>query len=443
MAILKAARPRPRVAIVGNFEKDTLVTFQSLFPTIWFFGHFYNLNVNPAELDLIILGNNISFDIPKGPHILNTGVLRKVHVICFSAHLSFLPGPADNTSIVISTKSTTEEYIIPDLPLRTYSLLENDLTKAKSAKGWPQISLKVDHRFAGSIPDEDQKEKLYNSSIVYDPHTNLPFAVSFQRFDSNLGVAWLPNDFFTQASWVEIICSEWAKTDPDSFPKFGDWTKDKKWMVSEEITLLAEMAKLSTELETITSDYKKRIANLNTKLVETMLAVNNGRRKLITAQGDELLDEAAIAFEELGYKVTKVDDVLEEGAPKREDLRIKDLDNLDWEAIVEVRGYEKSGGTTADLNRLSRFARMYLAETGKEPSKIIYVVNGQISLPPQQRQLPIASSPDDVITFGEQDGLIIWTLDLFKILATNPEKLDIPSVRKSIRDTGGRWPSSA
>jgi hypothetical protein len=67
-----------------------------------------------------------------------------------------------------------------------------------------------------------------------------------------------------------------------------------------------------------------------------------------------------------------------------------------------------------------------------------YIVNGQIDLPPSQRQSPLVSSPEDISEFGEQDGLIIWTLDLFQALKTLDTN-DLPKIREEIRNTKGKW----
>jgi hypothetical protein len=75
-------------------------------------------------------------------------------------------------------------------------------------------------------------------------------------------------------------------------------------------------------------------------------------------------------------------------------------------------------------------------------SKLIYVVNGQIELAsPETRQAPFISAPDDVNTFSENEGLIIWTPDFFKILKTLYTGSSQSDIRKSIRESKGRWPS--
>ena len=148
----------------------------------------------------------------------------------------------------------------------------------------------------------------------------------------------------------------------------------------------------------MTTDYKNRILGLEEKFTHTSLLVNKGMRRLITAQSNELLEEVAQSFRELGFSVTLMDEELDDDVPKREDLRLGDPDIKDWEAIVEVRGHAKSSGQASNLNRLpGRFAKLYRAEKGKDPDKLIYVVNGQIeTFSPQLRNEPFSAAPDAV-----------------------------------------------
>ena len=435
MPTIKGLRPRPRVILLGKFEAHIIKAFESLFPTIWEAESTGELNniVSPDEIDLIIISPGVQ------NQMLDNKYYDRAHLICFSNVINRLPGPSADSYIVRSRFSATEECIITDQPLGLYSLLENNLSD-KNAKGRSLLDFQIHVRGADSFSDDLQLTTILEGALLQDPHTRLPFATKFIRLDSKLGIAWLPCGFFDVIPWVEIICQEWAIGDQERLPNFGDWTKYSEWMTHEEELLKLEIDSITDELKALTVDYKKRISELNTTLLETSLHVNKGKRRLISAQGDELLQETATAFEELGYLVRVIDQELEKGIPKKEDLRIQDPDVTNWEAIVEVRGHAKSSGQTSDLGRLSRFARLYHIETGHPPNKLLYVVNGQIELPsPLQRQEPFSSAPDDVAAFGEQDGLIIWTVNLFKILKETSIKGNISEIRKSLRDNTGIW----
>jgi hypothetical protein len=70
-------------------------------------------------------------------------------------------------------------------------------------------------------------------------------------------------------------------------------------------------------------------------------------------------------LELFGFEVTNVDEGLAEGQAKKEDLRVEDGD---WIALCEVKGYSK-GGKLADLQKLNGFGTLYAVETGRPPKR--------------------------------------------------------------------------
>ncbi|MFQ5934560.1 MAG: hypothetical protein ACE5KI_07960, partial [Dehalococcoidia bacterium] len=274
-------------------------------------------------------------------------------------------------------------------------------------------------------------------------HTNSPLAVAFLRKDTKLGVGWLPSLENNHAAWVELLVTQWAQFDKDAFPNFGDWTASPEWMVSEEEQILSNIQALERKKQAVVTEIDKQVGELETKLALTRAKANKGLRRLITAQGEELVDEVAKALKDIGFDVTDVDELVGEKGLKREDLRLRHLGKRgeEWNAIVEVRGYARSGGTTADLLRLNRFAELYEKETGQAPDKRIYIVNGELQLLPSQRQKPLASATDDIDIFADSKGVVIWSVDLFRALkATNPT--DYLALLESIKHARGRWVST-
>jgi len=179
---------------------------------------------------------------------------------------------------------------------------------------------------------------------------------------------------------------------------------------------------------------------LSTKLTVAKAKANNGLRRLLTAQGQELVDEVVKVLRDIGFSVTDVDKLVGEQKPKREDLRLSHSEKggKQWNAIVEVRGHTRSGGSPADLLRLDRFARLYQNEAGQVPDKRIYIVNGQLELLPSQRQEPLGSATEELQVFQENDGILIWSVDLFRVMkATKPS--DYPALIESIKNGWGRW----
>jgi len=243
-----------------------------------------------------------------------------------------------------------------------------------------------------------------------------------------------------QAAWVEVLVTQWAQSDKESFPSFGDWTGSPEWMVAEEEQILSKIRALEEKKRKSIIEIEKQIGELTTELALAKTNANNGQRRLITAQGQELVDEVAKALKAVGFDVTDVDELVAGKGPRREDLRLghSTKEGEEWNAIVEVRGYARSGGNTADLLRLDRFAKLYKNETGREPDKLIYIVNGELELLPSQRQEPMVSATEDLQIFSESGGILIWSVDLFRALkATDPS--NYPALLESIKRAQGRW----
>ncbi|GAG20836.1 unnamed protein product, partial [marine sediment metagenome] len=251
---------------------------------------------------------------------------------------------------------TAEEYVLPPLLLPFHRRREADFDGVSSVRGWKQLVLAYDQP-RGPMHNEEwakANEAFMDGGIVLEHHELHPLAVKYWRQDSRLGVACLPQPVFSQYAWIELIAMDWAKSDRERFPGFGDWTKWPEWMLPEELALSNQIDSLEERRRVDVSQIDDKINRLSQELTRAGLAANQGRRQLLTAGGKELVEEVASLFADIGFEVENVDDTLQADEPKREDLRLR-LPNEDdgtWEAIVEVRGYAKSAGKTSDLSRL-------------------------------------------------------------------------------------------
>jgi hypothetical protein len=423
-------RPRPRVALLGDFEDGDVERFERMFPTIWAAQSIYELSglVDVREIDLIVVASDVDY-ISDWAEV--------VHVVCFSKELFSLPGPVSGCYVKIYGAAETEEFLFPDVPLPISRRREADYSSLTSVRGWPR--LRLDYSTVKPA-DRGTVTPIFNSgTIICEHQTNSPLAVAFIRKETNLGVAWLPSVDTNQSAWVEVLVGQWAQHDKDAFPNFGDWTDSPEWMVPEEEQILSKIQALEEKKQKSTLEIDKQIGKLTSDLALAKTHANKGLRRLITAQGEELVDEVAKALKVIGFDVTIVDKLIGKNEPKREDLRLGHSagESGEWKAIVEVRGYTRSAGNTADLLRLDRFANLYRKETGQDPDKRIYIVNGQLELLPSQRQEPLASAPDDLQIFLESGGILIWSVDLFTAMkATDPS--NYPTLLESIKGAKGR-----
>lgn len=425
-------RQRPRVALLGTFGTEDVTHFRNMFPTVWRAKDIFKLEelVDVREIDLIVIASDIDY-VSDWPDT--------THVICFSKDIPRLPGPNLHTYIGIYGAAETEEFLFPDVTLPISHRREADYCDLTSVRGWPRIELRYE---SIKTTELGTAETIFNSgTIISESHTISPLAVAFLREDTGLGVGWLPSVDRNKSAWVDLLVAQWAQSDKNAFPGFGEWTDSQEWMVPEEVQIISQIKALEQKKKETVTEIDRQIGEWSNKLALAKAEANNGLRRLITKQGDELVDEVDKALSNIGFSVTKVDPLIGEDEPKREDLRLKHLGESgeEWNAIVEVRGYARSGGKTSDLSRINRFANLYKKETGQAPDKCIYIVNGQTELlSPQQRQEPLVSNTEDLEVFSDSNGILIWSIDLFRALkATDPT--GYPALLESIKCAQGRW----
>ena len=94
------------------------------------------------------------------------------------------------------------------------------------------------------------------------------------------------------------------------------------------------------------------------------------------------------ALRQLKFGVEDVDEDLTPGTAKVEDLRLTDPDDPAWTNITEVRGYT-GGAKLSDLQRIGRFAGLFLRRTGEFPKSRWYLVNQFLRADPDTRQRPL------------------------------------------------------
>jgi hypothetical protein len=128
---------------------------------------------------------------------------------------------------------------------------------------------------------------------------------------------------------------------------------------------------------------------------------------------------------------------------RREDLRVATSDKPGWTALVEVRGY-KRGAQVNDLQRIGRFRRRYLQETGRDSDRVWYIVNQFLKDDPAGRSAVFQFNEPDLATFAEDDGLVIDTVQLFSISrAVQLQEIDSALARNSLINATGRFEVSA
>jgi hypothetical protein len=239
-------------------------------------------------------------------------------------------------------------------------------------------------------------------------------AGTFRRSDR--AECWCLPSYATEDAerWVSAALAVWGRQDVVRFPpREADWQHKPEWRTPAERLLADAVNKVIDERNRVVAELNGREAARRADLAREVAATDAGRRLLLTAQREDLCEQAAATLEELGFEVERMDAVWELGA-KREDLRVRNREQSGWIALAEVRGYSK-GAKIADLARLNgRFRTLYQLEVGKLPSATWLIVNHFIEQDPAARELVLQSNEDELDAFAQDGVLVIDSVRLFE-----------------------------
>ena len=238
---------------------------------------------------------------------------------------------------------------------------------------------------------------------------------------------------------MKALCASWATLDRGSFPNIVDWAETREWMTRDEQALMDEEAALVTEFEGTQKRFNAARNAINERSQAARQRGDSGPRAILTTNDEALVDAVQSVFEDLGFEVENVDEGRQENEPKREDLQLRQPNDTTWIAIVEVKGHKKRGAASEDLTKIERHVRAFSKQEGREPSLKMYVRNTQFALPPDEREIPCSSHPEQVEHFcNEPDlpGVIVSTADLF-LLHRDREVLGLEEARRRLITTRG------
>lgn len=248
---------------------------------------------------------------------------------------------------------------------------------------------------------------------------------------------WLP-DIARSAfrDWVLFAFEYWRAGDPDRFPVSAEWMKEDRWSSIQEKAVREEIAEFERieagRLQAIEQERQALTATLDSAEVDGAVW-----RAILTKTGDELVAAVGATFEFLGFSVQDADDLLENKAAKREDLRVSEGD---WTALVEVKGYGGAAKSN-DLGQVTRAAVIYAMNERKEPDALWYVPNPERGTAPSSRGVALAGREDDLNAFADNHhGSLIDTRDLFALRQRVANRTTSPEdAREELKSAAGRY----
>ncbi|MFF1779615.1 hypothetical protein [Streptomyces virginiae] len=419
--------PRPRMLIRGFVEEPDLVRrLSELCPTV---KHVSALNeVRQAEWDILVTDSPISRHGQGWSELadLHLGVVYRPSKM---EHWTQVERRHDwNAQITSGTGIISQEIRrVKGLPGRIAELSHEQLEPLLRSRESHQ------HYF---IHGQGTESSPQIQPFIATPDGHI-LAGRYRRSEDSEG--WLiPADAPDLDLWVKAALGEWHSLNPDRFPGLPDWAQSPHWMTQRELTISDDIENVRKRRAEILEELDEKEMELRARLSEARNEADSYERALLTAQSDDLKSAVQKVLLELGFRVLDSDAT----APPDdhlEDLQIGDPDSPDWVCLGEVKGYSK-GAKTEALTQFLRFNSRYMTSHGKVPDACWYIVNQFMNRDPSRRQLVLNGKDDDVEAFGSAGGLVLDTVELFKLLgAVRRGDLQAAQAREALRSGTGRF----
>jgi len=417
--IIVGQKPRPRVLFVDCVRGKELDRVTALVPTSRAVTALVLPSVRQKEWDVAVV--NGGSEVPLAPHlfVLNVGGgdLGELHA-------------TGTITVWHRRNSLSTEFTVPSsLSPNIRALVENDLL--------PIVSGRSTNPVARQRPSSSgSKPATSISPFLGDPDGEV-LAGRFKR-PGRSSETWFLPEGVDIAAWLTAALGEWSASRPDLTLEPQGWAEDPRWMTPDELAATAQVQERENELREATERLTALVAAAQQAHDQQRETAASGMKRLLTAQGEELVAAVVEALTAIGFSCQDMDAVHEKGA-KLEDLRVTDADDPSWVALTEVRGYTR-GAKVNDLMRLGRFITHYVLEQREQPAAVWYVVNSLLERPPTGRDQPLASHPLEVDEFATGGGLVIDTRELFLLWRDVASgALPAAAARARLRASTGRF----
>ena len=389
---------RPRVAEIGlSAEQCESISHLCGTPRSAESLEKYNERFNLVETDVMVAGTNYYAQIDRDvPHLLaiQPGMFRWP-----------LGSRADSSLGHVSTdRSNTErELTVPASCPDRYKTLAAELSKGLSRASDPPPTIQF--RIALTAPVAVLVQTTSGRPVAL--RLTLSHGLSADSGEGPDPVALVLPSAADLAPWFGLFLADIHEIDPARVPQPpprianpSDWSTPQEAAISHQISAIEhEIAGL-----------RKKQENLESELVAERERADRGIRRAVFADGADLVEAVTEILSDLGFTVDDLDAGLEQGEPKREDLRLTLEGRHGWEAVAEVKGY--TGGTkTNDSDQVRRHRERFIAEHGRDPALTLWIANPYRFGDPSTRP----STDDHVRERAEAVGAVhVLSTDLYR-----------------------------
>ena len=205
------------------------------------------------------------------------------------------------------------------------------------------------------------------------------------------------------------------------------------WYTPQEKALADRISQIESEFECLNSERDQ----LQQNLAAEGERADRGIRRVLWADGEDLVAAVRGVLTALGFTVRDMDAELRQDEPKREDLRLILPCVPGWQAIVEVKGYT-SGTRTNDARQIREHRDRYIGEEGRPPELTVWLSNPYRTMEPSSRPTPDRNAK----TAAEAVGTVhVLASDLYRQWAlVAAGSLDAETVVESLKNADpGLW----
>ena len=331
------------------------------------------------------------------------------------------------------TNTERELRVLADCP-EVYETLAADLATALNRAGNPPLALKPSWQPSGT------------DRVLIETTSSRPVAMRFCRpylkgdgenADDGESIVLALAEGANVAAWFRAFLLDVRNHDPDRVPQAPPRLGDPSdWYTPEEKEVARRIEKVGREVERL--QIKQEC--LQAELVQLGEEADRGIRRIIWADGDDLVESVRKVLSDLGFDVQDMDSAVEPGQPKREDFRLTHDQHTNWEAIVEVKGYMK-GTRTNDARQIREHRERYIVEEGKRPDLTLWIANPYRTTDPSTRPAPDGNVREAARLIG---AVYLLASDLYQqwVLVAEGSRHTSDVVKGLLGSDPGQWTPS-
>ena len=209
------------------------------------------------------------------------------------------------------------------------------------------------------------------------------------------------------AAWFRAFLCDLHESDPSRVPQAPPrLIVPSDWYTPEEKALADRIAQIESKFRRLSDERDQFQAELAAEGERADIGI----RRILWADGDDLIDAARDLLTNLGFAVRDMDAELKSDEPKREDFRLTIQGVPEWQAMVEVKGY-RSGTRTNDARQIREHREHYIQTAVRPPDLTVWLSNEYRSMDPSSRPAAGKQVKDAAENIGAVHAL---TSDLYR-----------------------------